>query len=807
MDVLLQDIRFALRSLRRAPGYTAIVITVMALGIGVNTMVFSMVYAVLYRPVPLPHPEALYYLETFEPKKHESGRGDGVSFMNLRDLREHSRSFESLGGWWEHNAYVTIGREPERLFASTVSYDLFDALGVKPILGRGFTKDEETWNRNWASVILSHKVWTERYHSDPNVLGRTLRINGRTRTIVGVMPPKFRWPENQDFFLPMGFDPSDEKPNSFQLSAVARLKPGVSIEQGNAELTTRMAALEKASPKELEGMSERLVPLMEHFNGIVKPTMLTMLAAVGFVLLIACANVANLMLARAANRRREISLRMALGASRGRIVRQLLTESVVVAFGGALFGILLAQWGNRIWISTIPLELPMFMDFSIDTVPLLYTVAITVVAGLLFGFAPALHAGDTRLGEAMREGSAQSGSSRGRNRLRSALVVAEVAFSLVLLVGAGLMIRSFAKLTELSGSVRTEGVVTGAVLLPFASYPAAEQRRTFFHQLLSEVRTIPGVDEASMVQQLPLNRNNWDRRLLAEGTTYTDPKRGLKTNYGVAAPGYFHTLRIPLQRGRDFTASDDTTSMRVAIVNESLANKLWPGQDPLGRRLRFATEPDSLGWATVIGEVGDVMQSFDDRDVRYHVYVPHDQEPLQMMTLVVDSRQASGLLTAKIRDHIRSHDPDLAFVDVRTMDEHIRFSMWMQRLFMGLFSFFAALALLIAAVGLYGVMSYSVAQRTQEIGIRMALGADRQRVVGLVVGQATQLLLIGCGIGLAGAWTLTRVMASMLFGVSPSDPPTFFGVALILAATGMVAAWVPAQRATRVDPMVALRTE
>ncbi len=398
MDVLLQDIRFALRSLRRAPGYTAIVIAVMALGIGVNTMVFGMVYAVLYRPVPLPHRESLYYLETFEPKKNEPG-GNQISFLGLRDLREHSRSFETVGGWWDHNAYVTIGREPERLYASTVSYDLFDALGVKPILGRGFTRDEETWNRNWATVILSHKVWTERWHSDPGVLGKTLRINGRTRTIVGVMPPKFRWPENQDFFLPMGFDPSDEKLNSFALGAVVRLKPGVTFDQANAEVRTRMDAAARANPKELEGTSERLVPLMEHFNGIVKPTMLTMLAAVGFVLLIACANVANLMLARAASRRREISLRMALGASRGRIVRQLLTESVVVAFGGALLGILFAHWGNRIWISTIPLELPMYMDFSIDTVPLLYTVAITVVAGLMFGFAPALHAGDTKLGE------------------------------------------------------------------------------------------------------------------------------------------------------------------------------------------------------------------------------------------------------------------------------------------------------------------------------------------------------------------------------------------------------------------------
>jgi putative ABC transport system permease protein len=310
-----------------------------------------------------------------------------------------------------------------------------------------------------------------------------------------------------------------------------------------------------------------------------------------------------------------------------------------------------------------------------------------------------------------------------------------------------------------------------------------------------------------MIQQLPLSRNRWSRRMLAEGTHYSDPKQGLESNYGIVAPGYFHALQIPLLRGRDFTVTDDTTQQRVAIVNQSLARKLWPGQDPIGHRVRFTGDPDSIGWATVVGEVGDVLQNFDERETRFHIFVPHDQTPNQMMSLIVNSPLPPGALAQKIRDRIHSHDPDLAFVDVRTMDEHIAFSMWLSRLFMGLFTFFAALALLIAAVGLYGVMSYSVAQRTQEIGIRMALGADRQRVVGLVVGQATQLLLIGCGIGLAGAWGLTRVMAAMLFGVSPSDPPTFAGVALILAATGMVAAWVPAQRATRVDPMVALRTE
>ena len=806
MDVLLQDLRFALRALRRSPAYTAVVVTVMALGIGVNTMVFSIVYAVLFRPLAVPEPERLVLIQQFEPKR-DAHDGFEVSALNFQDFRRGMKSVEAMGAYWDHNAFVTIDKEAERLFAATVTYDLFDALGVKPILGHGFAPEEDELGRNWTNVLISHKVWTERYHSDPNVLGKTLRINGRTRTIIGVMPAGFRWPEIQDFWIPLGFDPKETR-GDYSLTVVGRLKPGATAAQADAEVRTIMAGIAKDNPKTSEGISASAKPLRETMINDIRPMMLMLLAAVVFVLLIACANVANLMLARAASRRREISMRLALGATRGRVVRQLLTESVVIAVAGAGLGVLLAHWGNTLWIATIPLELPMWLDFSIDTPILLYTIGISVLAGLLFGFAPALHATDTHLVEALREGSAQAGSGHARNRLRASLVVAEIAMSLVLLVGAGLMLRSFLKMTELRKTIHTDGLLTGAVLLPVATYPEEQDKVEFFHAVLPQIATIPGVIEASMVQTLPINRGRWGQRMLAEGTKYTDPKQAPNVNYGIVAPDYFHVIGIPLLKGRDFNSADGAKSQRVAIVSQSLAKQFWGAEDPIGRRLKFAGEADSLGWALVVGVVGDVVQNPDDHQrTLSHCYVPHDQNPVQWMTFVVRAPAGPGGIAAKIREIIHARNPDLALVDVRTMEEHIHFAMWQNRLFMSLFTTFAILALLIAGVGIYGVMAYNVAQRTQEIGIRMALGADRQAVVRMVVGQAMRLTVIGAGIGLAAAYALTRVMASVLFNVSPNDPPTYAGVALILAVSSILAAWLPAHRATRVDPMVALRYE
>jgi len=805
VDVLLQDLKFAFRSLRRSPGYTAIVVAVMALGIGLNTMVFSMVYGVLYRPMPLPESQRLVAMENWNPRRHDDMN---VAFLQLREMRNRLKTVEHVGAWWDMNAFVTIGKEPERFYGTTMTYDLFDALGVQPVVGHGFTATEEELGKNWANVVISYRIWKTRYGGDSNVLGKTLRLNGRTRTIVGVMPEGFLWPENQDFWIPMGFDPKDETWDSFELQVAGRLKAGVTPDQASAEMNALNGELRRDHPKEYDGIDARVLPYKKRLVDDIRPMMMLLQAAVAFVLLIACANVANLMLARSAARRREISLRMALGASRARIVRQLLTESVAVAAGGAAVGVLLAHWGQRMWMAMIPMELPMWLKFQIDSPVLLFTVGVSVFAGILFGFAPAFHATDTRLNEALREGSAQAGSSRGGNRLRSSLVVAEVALSLVLLVGAGLMIRSFMKRYELEGKLRVDGVLTGSVLLPFATYPEPQQRIQFFHSLTQQIAALPGVEAVSATNTLPLGRNRWGRMVLLEGAKNQDALHGTLVNYSMVFPGYFKLIGVPQISGRDFNPFDTDKSQRVMIVNQSMARKLWPGQDPIGRHLKFAGDPDSLGWATVIGVVGDVMQNVESQDQRIEqAYVPHDQDPYQMMSMLVRSHSEPASLAAKIRGILQSRDPDQVLVDVRTLHEHVRFSMWMNRLFSTLFGVFAMLALVIAGVGLYGVMAYSVGQRTQEIGIRMALGAEPASVVRMVTIQALKLTGLGIAIGLAAAFGVTRVMAAQLFNVSPTDPPTFSVVCVLLVLSGVMAAWLPAMRASRVNPVVALRYE
>lgn len=806
MDVLLQDLRFALRTLRRTPGFTFVVVATMALGIGVNTMVFDMVWGILFGRMPVvPQPERLVVLGHEHAKRNWDDLG--LSYLNFRDVRERARSFEAMGGYYDHNAIVVLDRDAERMFGATVTPDLFPTMGVDPILGRHLRPEEEERGKNWTSVLISHKVWTERYKADPNILGKTLRINGRTREIVGVMPKDFRWPEVQDFWIPLSIELAGDQRTDFALNVVARLKDGVTVEQASAEMAALSKQLAAEHPKELEGVGGHAWPLRERFVRGVRPMMILLMSAVGFVLLIACANVANLMLARATGRRREVSVRLALGAPRRRVVRQLLTESVVIAVLGAALGVVLAQFGMRLWVGMIPLEKPFWMNFGNAGPTLLFTVGLSVLAGLVFGLAPALHASDARLSDALREGSLQAGGSRGRNRVRAALVVSEIALSLVLLVGAGLMIRSFVKLSSVQNDLRTDGVVTGGILLPIATYPTAESKLAFFEPVLDQVRALPGVTSASLANSLPLSRGHWTKQAVAEGAE-GDRKLAPLIGYLSVQPGFFETLGIPL-RGRDFRREDRAGSARVAIVSEKLAQRLWPGTDPIGRRLTFEGDPDSLGWATVVGVAADVVLNVEGGQSKLvgQAYVAHNQEPLQYMTLLAHTNGESGALSARIREIMRGRDPDISFNDVRTMKEHVHFSMWSHRLFVSMMGTFAALALIIAAVGIYGVMAYSVSQRTQEIGIRMALGAAPEHVMRMVVGQAMRLAMIGCGLGLAAAYGLTRLMAAFLFNVSPNDPPTFAGVALILGLSAVTAAWLPAQRATRVDPAVALRYE
>ena len=806
MDILLKDLRFAFRSLLRTPGFTAIVVAVLGLGIGVNTMIFCMVYGVMLRPWPLPGFERV--MTVIESNKARDIQGNGVSWLNYLELRDQSKSFEVVGGFWETRAQVTIDKEPEQLQGANITSGLLPALGIRPQLGRNFTRDEEVHGQNWGPALISDRLWKRRFKGSPDVIGRTIKVNGRVRTIVGVTPPGFHWPEVEDLWIPAAVSADDSKARTDHiLQLTARMKPGVSRKQANAEVEALYARILKDNPEPMKGWTARVTGFADEWRRDIVVMMTIMSVAVAFVLLIACANVANLMLARATARKRELSVRLALGASRGRVVRQLLTECLLLALAGAVLGTVLANVGNRLWLGMIPLELPFWMRFQIDLPVLAFTVAVATAAALVFGLLPALNASDTRLSEALRESGAQSGG-RTRGRLRSSLVVAEVALSLTLLVGSGLMIRSLIHMMDSERLVRSEGVITASFFLPVATWTSDTTRREWTNRVLPVARTLPGVSSIALVNVLPLNRNDWGTQIISETGTRKDKERPLRVNITECSPGYFSTLGISLDAGRDFTDTDGPGSQSVVIVNHALAKLMWPGKDPLGQQVVMVHDDRKLGPRTVVGVVADIPQNLEDHDrILAAVFVPHQQEPDQSMTWVAHTDGDPMTIVPALRKLMLDHAPDVPLTDVRTMRDFVRFSVWTTRLFSSLMGVFAVLALIIAAVGLYGVMAYSVAQRTQEIGIRMALGADAREVVGLVVGQALRLTLLGIGIGFAAAFALTRGMASVLFGVSATDPPTYIGVIVILALSSLIAAWVPAQRATRVDPMRVLRCD
>jgi putative ABC transport system permease protein len=807
MDILLQDLRYAFRSLRRSPGFASVVIAVMALGIGVNTMIFCMVYGVMLRPWPLPEFDRVVTF-TVDNKAKED-KDNSVSWLDFQDLRPQLKSFEAIGGFWNTGGQVTIGDEPERMSAACITGGLLPALGVKPQLGRNFYESETVYGQGFEVVMISDRVWRKRFKASPDVLGRTVKMNGRTRAIVGVMPPNFNWPEVSDYFIPCWIKPEDTVARTdHNVMVVARLKPGVSRQQANAEVATAYARVVKANPKELVGYTAKVEGFADHWRRNVRQMMLVMSVAVGIVLLIACANVANLMIARAATRKREISVRLALGASRGRVVRALLTESLILSLVGGALGVALAILGNKAWIGMIPLELPFWMKFQVDLPVMVFTLVVAVLSAVLFGLIPAFQASDTRLAEAIREGSAQAGQGRARHRARSTLVVAEVALSLTLLVASGLMIRSLIAKMDSEKLLRSEGIVTAHFLLPVASWKSDTTRREFCDRVLPLARALPGVRSAALTSVLPLNNGDDTRRVVSETGAHTDRERGLRTNFTEISPEYFATLGIAVRKGRDFTWNDGPDAPAVVIVNQSLARALWPKQDPLGQRIDFLHDERKIGWRTVVGVVADVPQNLEDEDrTNNAVFVPHRQEPDQNATFVLRSDGDPTAVVSLLRKMMKGEAPDVPLTEVRSFHEHVKFAVWTARLFGSLMAVFAVLALIIAAVGLYGVMAYSVAQRTQEIGIRMALGADGRDVVRLVVGQAMQLTLIGSGIGLAAAFALTRGLASQMFGISTTDPPTYVVVALILVLSAGLAAWVPAYRATRVDPMRALRCD
>ena len=803
MDGWLQDLKVSWRSLARTPGFTVVVVLVMGLGIGVNTMVFNIANAFLFRTLPYVDNARNVVVSSTDPK-HDV-REMEMSYPNFCDLRDRAGSFEAVAAYYETKAYITLGNEPERFDATAITAGLMQVFHAPPILGREFTRDEEEQSRAFTLIMISERIWRERFNADPGVLGKTVKMNGRVRTIVGVAAKDFRFPETADFFIPTPIDMAENRRDGHYLDVVARLKPGVTRHAAHAEVATMAADLEKRYPDTNAGIGGRVDEFREMIVGDMRPILALLMSAVGFVLLIACANVANLMLARGAGRQREVALRFALGATRGRIVRQFLTESLIVSMMGGMLGLLLALWGRDLCLGSIPIELPFWMRFSIDPNTVFFMVGVSALSAVLAGLLPALQTSQVDVHEALKDGGQHGTGGRARSRLRSALVVAELALALVLLAGAGLMIRSFINMTAERASLNPTGLLTARLTMPIAVYKDDPAKRAFIDGLMPAIEGLPAVQSASLTTDLPLTNGSSSTRVRLETDPHAPDAIRRRVLYAAVRPRYFATMGIPLRSGREFTTQDGSDAPRVVIVSESAARKFWPGKEPLGQRLRIGYS-DTLVMA-VVGVAADIRQNVEDNEPPAHIYVPHPQEPAQSVVLVVRHDGDPGAMTTALRRLVQSRDADMPLYDVRTMEESLRFGLWEPRIYVALMTVFGVLALVIAAVGIYGVMAYSVAQRTQEIGIRMALGAARPDVLKLVVGQAARLTLLGTGIGLAGAYAVTRFMASQLFGVSTSDPPTFAGVTIILALTALVAAWVPAERATRVDPMVALRSE
>ncbi|MBV8858086.1 MAG: ABC transporter permease [Acidobacteria bacterium] len=814
MRTLLQDLRFGVRTLGKSKGFTAVAVLTLALGIGANTAIFSVVNGLLLRPLPYADSERLAIIWTHSPGANVAQ--DWPSPGQFSAVKAAATSFEDLALAQGQSLNLAGESGAERIGAVRTTSNMFALLGARPAVGRVFLPEEDAPGRP-RTVVLSHGLWQRRFGSDPSAVGRALTLNGQSYEVVGVMPADFQLGyevmptvgavQQADVLLPLPLSAEGmARQGDENYNIVARLKPGATFERAQAELNLAARNLAQQFPEnypQSRAFSFSVRPLLEQVVGDVRPALLILLGAVAFVLLIACANVANLLLARAAVREKEMAVRTAIGAGRWRIVRQLLTESVALSFVGGALGLLVAFWGLDALRALSPGNIPRLQNVALDGRVLLFTSAVTTLTGVLFGLAPALRGSRVNLGETLKEGG-RALAGGGGQRLRNALVVAEVALSLVLLVGAGLLIRSFMRVQQVEPGFDARGVASLRLSVGGTGYQG-ERSSEFYRQLLERARALPGVESAGLVTILPLGGGIGWGGVTIEGYVPAGGQDAIQADYRVAGMGYFETMRVPLKSGRYFDERDAKDSTPVAIIDESMARTYWRGADPVGRRLK--TGGDDAPWLTIVGVVGGVKQYALDTDSRVTVYLPHGQNPSGTMYLVARTSSDPDALAPALVREARAIEPNVAVFDVKTMEGRLSESLARRRFAMLALGLFALVALLLAAVGIYGVMSYSVAQRTREIGVRVALGASRRDVLGLVLKRGMLLALVGIGAGLAGAFALTRLMASLLFGVSAADPVTYAAIALLLGTAALLACYVPARRATKVDPMVALRYE
>ncbi|HEY3568939.1 MAG TPA: ABC transporter permease [Thermoanaerobaculia bacterium] len=811
LETLLQDVRYAGRMLAKRPGFTAVAALTLALGVGANTAIFSVVEAVLLRPLPYRH--AGRVVVVWENNHTQPGRHNVISPANFLDWREQAKSFDEMAVFLDQPLSLTGAGEPEEVPAQLVTPNLFALLGVNPELGRAFTPEDAKPGKRAVVVVISHGLWQRRFGGAPDVIGRTVSLNGRPMSVVGVMPDGFKWfvKENSrasrpaELWLPMSLAPYSDRTKSGRFAqAVARLAPGVPLDKAQAEMDTIAGRLESQYPDYDKGWGITLVPLRDQLSGEIKPALLVLLGAVGFVLLIACVNVANLLLARAAGRHKEIAIRSAMGAGRRRIVRQLLTESVLLSLLGGALGLLLALWSVRALVALSPENLIGAGEVGLDLPVLAFTLAASLLTGILFGLAPALEASRVRLNESLKESSrGNAGSSRGR-RLRDALIAAEVGLALVLLVGAGLMVRSFVRLQAVDPGFDARNLLTLRVALPSVRYPDDAKADAFFRQAVASLRTLPGVRSASAISELPFAALGTATSFTIEGRPAPPPGEFFGTDVRVVDEEYFRTMRIPVLAGRTFTPQEVAEDRKVCVVNQAMARVYFPGENPVGKRITVVMS-DSPTPTEIIGVVGDARYAKLEGDLQPMVYWTPPQLPYSSRTLVLRAQGDPESLAAPARRAIQAIDKDLPVADVRTMEGWIAESMARTRFGTLLLAAFALLALTLAAVGIYGVMSHSVVQRQNEIGVRMALGARAGDVLWLVIRQGLARVLVGVGLGLLGALALTRVLSSLLYGVSATDPLTFLSLALLLTAVSWIACYIPARHAARVDPLIAMR--